>query len=53
MSCGFIWRKLLVSLLSTHFRSTDERFLIAIDETVEDKAGKSTSKIGYFNMETP
>lgn len=48
MSCGFVWRRLLISLLSTHFTSADDNFLIAIDETVEDKAGKSTSKLGYF-----
>lgn len=48
MSCCFIWRKLFVSLLATHFTSSGDTFLLAIDETVEDKAGKSTSKIGYF-----
>ena len=48
MSCGFVWRCLLVSLLSAHFRSDDDKFLIVVDETVEGKSRKSTSKIGYF-----
>jgi putative transposase len=48
MGCGFVWGRLLISLLSIHFTSAGDTFLIAIDETVEDKAGKSTSKLGYF-----
>jgi putative transposase len=35
-------------MLSSHLNDKKGVYLLAIDETVEDKAGKSTSKIGYF-----
>ena len=48
MSLDISWHKLLITVLRVHLQSYSGVYLLAIDETVEDKAGKSTDKIGYF-----
>jgi putative transposase len=48
MSIEISWYKVLITMLSSHLKDKKGVYLLAIDETVEDKAGKSTSKIGYF-----
>jgi putative transposase len=48
MSIEISWHKVLITMLQEHLKDYKGVYLLAIDETVEDKAGKSTSKIGYF-----
>ena len=48
MATEISWNKLLISMLGTFLSDYKGQYLIAIDETVEDKAGKSTHKLGYF-----
>lgn len=48
MSLDIPWHQLLILMLREHLSDYTGVYLLAIDETVEDKAGKSTDKIGYF-----
>ena len=48
MSLDILWHTLLVTMLVLHLKDYKGVYLLAIDETVEDKAGKCTDKIGYF-----
>jgi putative transposase len=48
MSLDIPWHKLLIMVLKDHLSGYKGIYLLAIDETVEDKAGKCTDKIGYF-----
>lgn len=48
MSMEIEWYQLLITMLCLHFEGKEGVYLLAIDETVEDKAGKKTDKIGYF-----
>jgi putative transposase len=48
MSIEIPWYMVLITMLQSHLQDKKGVYLLAIDETVEDKAGKSTSKIGYF-----
>jgi putative transposase len=48
MSLEIPWYKLLITMLQLHLKDYRGVYLLAIDETVEDKAGKKTDKIGYF-----
>jgi putative transposase len=48
MSLDTPWHQLLITMLRVHLENYSGVYLLAIDETVEDKAGKSTAKIGYF-----
>lgn len=48
MSSDIPWYKLLITMLQLHLKDYRGVYLIAIDETVEDKSGKKTDKIGYF-----
>jgi putative transposase len=48
MALDIPWSKLLVTVLRVHLQDYRGVYLLAIDETVEDKAGKCTDKIGYF-----
>ena len=48
MSLEILWYKLLIMVLVGHLKDYTGTYLLAIDETVEDKAGKETSNIGYF-----
>ena len=48
MAVDIPWNKLLISMLGTFLSGYKGQYLLAIDETVEDKAGKSTHKLGYF-----
>jgi putative transposase len=48
MSLEIPWYKLLIMVLVGHLKDYTGTYLLAIDETVEDKAGKETSNIGYF-----
>ena len=48
MSLNLPWYQLLITMLVVHLSSYRGVYLLAIDETVEDKAGKMTDKIGYF-----
>lgn len=48
MSLPISWHQLLITMLVVHLSSYRGVYLLAIDETVEAKAGKSTDKIGYF-----
>lgn len=48
MSVDILWHTLLITMLVLHLKDYNGVYLLAIDETVEDKAGKSTDKIGYF-----
>lgn len=42
------WQNVLLRLVGSHLVSQTGVYLLAIDETVEGKSGKSTDKIGYF-----
>lgn len=42
------WHNVLLCLVGRHLVSQGGIYLLAIDETVEGKSGKSTDKIGYF-----
>ena len=48
MSQETCWQKVYVEQLRWYLRGKVGVYLLAIDETVEDKAGKETHKIGYF-----
>ncbi len=48
MSTDISWHQLLITMLRVHLANYSGVYLLAIDETVEDKAGKCTDKIGYF-----
>lgn len=48
MSLDIAWHKLLITVVRLQLQDYRGVYLIAIDETVEDKAGKKTDKIGYF-----
>jgi putative transposase len=47
MAIPIEWHKVLIQILGRYLLGNGV-YLLAIDETVEDKAGKSTDKIGYF-----
>ena len=47
MATPIEWHKVLIRILGQYLLGGSV-YLLAIDETVEDKAGKSTDKIGYF-----
>ncbi|MDZ7880702.1 MAG: transposase [Saprospiraceae bacterium] len=48
MSLSISWYQLLIRMLVVHLSNYRGVYLLVIDETVEDKAGKQTDKIGYF-----
>jgi putative transposase len=48
MSSDIAWHTLLISVLSAHLKDYKGVYLLGIDETVEDKAGICTDKIGFF-----
>jgi putative transposase len=48
MSSEIIWHKLYGRLFLEYIKGYAGEYLIVIDDTVEDKAGKCTDKIGYF-----
>jgi len=48
MSNVIPWHRVLVSVVNSHLSGHSGPYFLAIDETVEDKSGESTSKIGYF-----
>lgn len=48
MSLDIVWHTLLITMLVLHLKDYQGVYLLAIDETVEDKSGKKTDKIGYF-----
>ncbi len=48
MSLEICWHKLLILVLVGHLKTYTGTYLLAIDETVEDKAGKQTENIGWF-----
>lgn len=48
MSLDISWHTLLIGMLKTHLKDYRGVYLLAIDETVEDKSGHCTDKIGYF-----
>lgn len=48
MSLDISWYQLLIRVLWLHLKDYRGVYLLAIDETVEDKSGKKTDKIGYF-----
>lgn len=48
MSSDIAWHTLLIGVLSGHLKDYKGVYLLAIDETVEDKAGVCTDKIGFF-----
>ena len=48
MAIDIGWHKVLIQMLGSYLVGIGGIYLLAIDETVEGKAGKSTDKIGYF-----
>ena len=48
MAIDIGWHKVLIQMLGSYLVVIGGVYLLAIDETVEGKAGKSTDKIGYF-----
>lgn len=48
MSLEIPWHKLLIMVLVGHLQGYKGTYLVAIDETVEDKAGKQTAYLGWF-----
>lgn len=48
MSMEIPWYKLLIMVLISHLKGYKGTYLVAIDETVEDKAGKQTAHLGFF-----
>ena len=48
MSYDISWCQVYLGQLKWYFGSKIGVYLLAIDETVEDKAGKHTHKLGYF-----
>ena len=42
------WHKVYIAQLGACCFGVDGTYLLIIDETVEDKSGKSTDKLGYF-----
>jgi hypothetical protein len=47
MSLDIAWYSLLIGVLWTHLKDYNGVYLLGIDETVEDKAGICTDKIGF------
>lgn len=48
MSLRIEWYKVYLAQLGSYFKGVGGVYLLVIDETVEDKSGKSTDKLGYF-----